>query len=311
MFSWRRKFDIERLKREISILDILKYYGFRSLRKSGNEYVGSCPLHGGDNPTGFHVNTQKNLWRCFTRCGGGSVIDLVMIKEDVGMVEALKLLEKLKKVVGSRSVEVSKGTAEKKVIQEVVHEVLNIDPLHYSIKDRGISFELAEEFGMGYCSTGYFQGRIVIPLHDNKGKLLGYIGRSVNVQDPKYLLIRGFPLGKVVFNYHRVKTKDRVVVVEGVFDALRVHLANYPVVALLGSQITDFQAALLREFDSLIYLFDGDVSGRKAIENVYARTDLPDGKVMELPDGQDPWDLPTKYIKELLDKVSKGESFLF
>lgn len=68
-----------RLKQLVSIPSVLARQG-RSviLKKCGNQLVGPCPVHGGDNPNAFVVSLSKNLWHCFTMCdGGGDVIELV------------------------------------------------------------------------------------------------------------------------------------------------------------------------------------------------------------------------------------------
>jgi len=294
MYLDKKSMDLEQLKRGLSILKVLAWYGHEGFRKEGSEYVGACVVHGGDNPTALHINPEKNLWHCFTRCGGGTVIDLVMMLEGVGVGKALGKLRVIAEEAGFRPAEVKRE--ENKQVKECPCP-MTIDTWHHTLEERGISHDLAEYFGMGYCSRGYFQDRIVVPVHDGEGKLLGYIGRATNAMEPKYLLPRGFPLGKILFNMHRVKDAERVVVVEGVFDAVRVHAAGYPVVALLGSQLTQGQAVLLRGFRSVVYLLDGDEAGRRAVEKILEREDLPEGIRVDLPEGKDPWDMGVDEIR--------------
>ena len=65
--------NIGKIKKEVTMVMLLEYYGI-NLRKSGeNNLVGTCPLHHGDNPNAFHLDTEKNLFNCFTHCGGGSM----------------------------------------------------------------------------------------------------------------------------------------------------------------------------------------------------------------------------------------------
>ena len=67
------------LKRRVSILDVLIENGLIApFKKRGDQLVGPCPLHGGDNPTAFAVSLSKNVWRCFTRCDSGrDVVEFV------------------------------------------------------------------------------------------------------------------------------------------------------------------------------------------------------------------------------------------
>ena len=304
----KKSMDLEQLKRGLSILKVLSWYGHEGFRKVGSEYIGACVVHGGDNPTALHINPEKNVWNCFTRCGGGTVIDLVMMLEGVGVGEALGKLRVIAAEAGFCPVEV-KGEEKKQVKQ--CPSPMTVDPWHHTLEDRGLSYELAEKFGMGYCSRGYFHDRIVVPVHDAEGKFSGYIGRATNAMEPKYLLPKGFALGKMLFNLHRVKDVERVVVVEGVFDAVRVHAAGFPVVALLGSQVTEAQADLLRKFKSVVYLFDGDDAGRGAAKKILEREDLPEGIRVDLPEGKDPWDLGAEEIRRRVgvhfgQKVEEG-----
>src|SRR5512138_2480522 len=66
------------LKTRVSIGQVLAAYGLDSrLKGRDGRLKGPCPLHGGDNPTAFRVDLQRNLWRCFTACGGGDTVELI------------------------------------------------------------------------------------------------------------------------------------------------------------------------------------------------------------------------------------------
>ena len=77
------------MARERDILEVASKY--TNLVKSNKEWKGRCPLHEEDTPS-FTVNPQKNLWHCFGCQAGGSVIDLVMMKENISFKEAVKTL---------------------------------------------------------------------------------------------------------------------------------------------------------------------------------------------------------------------------
>ena len=88
----QRAIDFARIKRDVAIERVLERYGV-TLKKSGRQLAGCCPIHGGSNPRAFVVSTAKNAWRCFADCDrGGSVIDLVAERERVSLIEAARLL---------------------------------------------------------------------------------------------------------------------------------------------------------------------------------------------------------------------------
>jgi DNA primase len=66
---------------------VLEHYGvLDTFKRTGTRLSGPCPIHGGSNPSQFRVDTEKNLWNCFSECKhGGNVLDFIAKKEDVSM----------------------------------------------------------------------------------------------------------------------------------------------------------------------------------------------------------------------------------
>jgi hypothetical protein len=88
----QREIDFSKVKQDVGVEQVLERYGV-SLKKSGRQLAGCCPIHGGSNPRAFVVSREKNAWRCFADCDrGGSVIDLVAELERVSPLEAAHLL---------------------------------------------------------------------------------------------------------------------------------------------------------------------------------------------------------------------------
>jgi DNA primase len=111
------------------------------------------------------------------------------------------------------------------------------------------------------------EGRVVIPIHDDHGILVAYVGRSIDGAEPKYRFPARFRKSMVLFNLHRaVGCGDSVVVVEGFFDAVNVHQAGLPcVVALMGCSLSRLQEGLLQKhFREVVLFLDGDDAGRRA-----------------------------------------------
>jgi DNA primase len=207
--------DIEKIKREVSMAQILDYYGIKLKKKGKPGLYGSCPIHHGDNQNAFHVDLEKNLFHCFSHCGGGSIIDFVMKKEQLSFYKAaLKIWQTFfsKKSLWSNS---------------------NADPLinidfgvhHPYLISRGIDEKLARFFQIRYDSYGRMKDRIVIPIMDKYKKQVGCCGRVVHPGIlPKYLFNRDFKKSFHLYNIQNIVPHCRVPVfiVEGFFDCIHV-----------------------------------------------------------------------------------------
>jgi DNA primase len=135
-------------------------------------------------------------------------------------------------------------------------------------------------------------GRIVIPIHDENGRLVGYAGRSVDQRDPKYRFPPRFRNSLVLSNLHRAAAHGEcVVVVEGFFDCINVHQAGLPCVdALMGCSLSLHQEEFLRpHFREVILLLDGDKARRSAGAAIARRlVSKLSTRLIEIPDGSQP-----------------------
>ena len=159
-----------------------------------------------------------------------------------------------------------------------------------------------------YENKGTFSGRFVIPLHNEKGELVGYAGRSLDDSEPRYLFPsseKGFYKSHLLFNLHRViEDNDRslIVVVEGFFSAMKLWQAEIPAASLLGSSLSEAQEDLLcRYINRVVLLLDGDEAGRAATDECLVRL----GRrvwvtALSLPDGSQPDHLPAEQIRTML-----------
>jgi len=151
----------------------------------------------------------------------------------------------------------------------------------------------------------------VIPIHDEHGALIAYVGRTIDGQDPKYRFPAGFRKSLALFNLHRVlQTGARtVIVVEGFFDMFAVHQAGYPaVVALMGSTLSRPQADLLTtHFDRVLLMLDGDDAGRHGAAAI-ASTLAERIEVISIPldEGTQPDQLAPAAIQHLLGGQVRG-----
>ena len=308
-------FDL--LRRHVSIATVLQHYKIDWLRESGNELHGRCPIHQGEGTRSFHVNVGRNVFHCFSCGAGGGTLELVASLEGCGIRQAALKLDEWFGIPKARdpSSQLDRQQEHPAHIEESINRPLSfrlrVNPGHPYGSKRGLSTETIEFFEAGLCvSNGMFSGRYVVPLHDETGQLVGYMGRSIDGSEPKYLLPsgkKGFRKSRLLFNLHRLLAERPrphwAVLVEGIFDAMRVRQAGYPSVALLGSSLSRDQEALLcQHFRLVVLLFDGDAAGRRATAECKGR--LRDNLLLEsieLPDGKQPDMLDADDLHRLLE----------
>lgn len=361
--------SFKEVKERVSIRDVLlDYYRVEALREMKGKLIGPCPVHGGDSPTAFHVDLEKNIWHCFTGCKrGGNVLDLVATKESISVREAALKLQEL--FLGSSAPNSSPASspasgiapgpcgeargASTTAVGNAQHApaptcpevppptsdgnaanarsnpanprdvasnaanpplsfTLNLAPDHpYLLRERGLTSATIQRFGLGYCPKGTMAGRIAIPIHDEKGTLVVYAGRSIKTENsperPKYKFPKGFKKQLVLYNLHRAKEaiteRHGLVLVEGFFDVFRLHQTGHEnVVALMGSSMSVEQEALIRGLGvKVTLLFDGDDAGRNcAEESLWRLVGDRHVRLIDLADGEEPDNLTTERIHQLL-----------
>ena len=300
--------------------EALAHYG-TDLRQVHPEMLrGKCPLptHSSKSAYSFIVETRKNIWSCHSEsCAagrggriGGNVLDFVAAMEQCSLREAAKQiggwLSNPSRVAPAppecprNSSEEGQGSN-----KALRFQLSGIDPTHAYLAERGILAETAAVFGIGfYGEKGIMSSRIVIPIHDDQGQLIAYAGRSIDGTEPKYRLPKGFKKSLELFNLYRTAASRKVIVVEGFFDAMKVHQAGYRnVVALMGSTLSlTQQEKLISRFDEVILMLDGDQPGRTATEKIAGQIR---GKIafriLTLPDNKQPDQLDAVAIRNLLE----------
>jgi len=221
--------DIGKIKKEVTIAMLLGYYDI-NLRESGkNSLVGACPLHHGDNPNAFRVDTERNLFNCFTHCGGGSVIDFVMKKEKLSCYHAALRIYKTF---------YSHQTIPKAQTQKTLKLKLQFD--HPYLEKRNITSHIARFFQLGFCNSGLMKERIAIPVADIDKNILAYCGRTIHPDvSPRYLFPKGFRKSEYLFNIQNIiyGSPNPVFIVEGFFDCIHIHARGFDSIALMGTTI--------------------------------------------------------------------------
>ncbi len=204
------------------------------------------------------------------------------------------------------------------------------------LKQRGLSGEAAAAFGMGFAPPGWdnllqelgsdkeqikllhgagltiekerggsydrFRNRIMFPIRDTRGRVIGFGGRVLGDDTPKYLNSPETPLfhkGRELYGLYEarkaVRNLERILVVEGYMDVISLaqHGLHYAVATLGTATTHEHVARLFRLVPELVFCFDGDRAGReaavRALENITPM--LREGRqisFMFLPEGEDP-----------------------
>jgi DNA primase len=166
-----------------------------------------------------------------------------------------------------------------------------------------------------------FRGRIIFPLTDQRGRVLGFAGRALQEgQRPKYLNTSenravGFFKGQLLYGMHEARTPamkaGRFVAVEGYTDVLALHQAGVPeCVAIMGTSLTDPQLEELTRVQGTVFLaLDADNAGKNATSRAarMASERQTDLRVVTMPSGRDPAEIATQdgadAFRRLLDSA--------
>lgn len=168
-----------------------------------------------------------------------------------------------------------------------------------------------------YCN------RIMFPLEDLHGKIVGFSGRIYNEDDnSKYINTREtdiFKKGETLYNYDRAnafaRTEGYVIVMEGFMDVIRAYTVGIKnVIATMGTSVTDKQANVIKRMAKDVYLcFDGDKAGAKATNACIRELEKygVSPKVIRLEDNMDPDEYIKSFGKEkFMDKINNPMSSL-
>lgn len=234
----------------------------------------------------------------------------------------------------------------------------NSDKVVSYLKGRGLSGEVVKAFQIGYAPDGwddllkalgkdqgsrqqlvdlklcnrndsgryydFFRDRVMFPIRDRRGRVVGFGGRILEGDGPKYLNspeTRIFHKGRELYGFYEAKQAHRqleqVVIVEGYMDvvALAQHGIDFTVASLGTATTTEQLQMLFRTTQKVVCCYDGDRAGRdaawRALENALPLlTDGLELSFLFLPDGEDPDTLVRKEGPEAFkQRLSEAHSF--
>ncbi len=193
--------------------------------------------------------------------------------------------------------------------------------LHIALKGKGVTEDtmikagLVNQKGSGGIYDR-FRGRIMIPIRDIRGRVVGFTGRVLDkeAKEAKYMNTgetEWFSKRNILFGLDAalksIKAQQKVVLVEGHMDAISLHAAGITwAVAVMGTAFTEQHARLLKRLvPEVVFSFDSDRAGTEAVVRavpIALHADLR-AQVMQVPDGKDPDDFVRKHGKEAYEKL--------
>ncbi|HDE5186723.1 TPA: DNA primase [Staphylococcus aureus] len=199
---------------------------------------------------------------------------------------------------------------------------------HDFLQKKGYDIELAYEAGLlsrneeNFSYYDRFRNRIMFPLKNAQGRIVGYSGRTYTGQEPKYLNSPETPIfqkRKLLYNLDKarksIRKLDEIVLLEGFMDVIKSDTAGLKnVVATMGTQLSDEHITFIRKLTSNITLmFDGDFAGSEATLKTGQHL-LQQGLnvfVIQLPSGMDPDEYIGKYGNDAFTTFVKNDKKSF
>ena len=352
---------INEIRNSVNIVDIVSRY--IALTKKGKNYFGVCPFHEDSDPSlsvspdkqifsCFSCHTAGNVFTFVKEYEHVSFLEAVKIVADIAGIDfSYKTTNKplinhdiyniyeIGQKFYLNNINTRFGQTAKEYLygRKITDELIKEFEIGLAIKNnKALSNLLAKkEFKeKDLIDSGlvvkdergfhdFFYDRIMFPLHDLNGKVIGYSGRIFYQSDaPKYINSKEhilFKKGEYLYNYSKAKNecriKNTVIIMEGFMDVIRAYSVGVKnVIATLGTAFTKEHANLIKRLaNNVIICFDGDQAGAKA---TFACSELLINlgvipKVVRLEDNLDPDDYILKHGKEkFLDKINNPMSIM-
>jgi len=326
----------------LSRVDIVEVIDQRvTLKKSGSNYSACCPFHNEKTPS-FSVSQSKQFYHCFGCGASGNAIGFLMEYDGMHFVDAIETLAESIGLEVPRNEQAEKARDATKPLYTLMESVASFyqAQLRQStaaidyLKNRGLSGETARKYAIGFVPDGWdtlqqhfpneetallktgmlikpdgpkrpyqrFRNRIMFPIRDSRGRVIGFGGRVMDNQEPKYLNSPETPLfhkGSELYGLFEARKAAQehgcVIVVEGYMDvvALAQHGINHAVATLGTAANQQHSQLLFKVVPTIIFCFDGDRAGRAAAWRALQATlpclqDGRDAHFLFLPDGEDP-----------------------
>ena len=300
--------EINAIRKNCNIVDIISSYVPVTLK--GKDYKCVCPFHDDHSPS-MSISTSKQIYKCFSCGAAGNVFTFVQNFENVSFIEAVKivaekigyqingvfkqeavlkyqkeydLMEFVNKYYENNINTKSGLEAKRGLSDEDINKFrigLSLDEpatLKNILEKKGYTIKTIEDLGLVNNVDGnvydVFRGRIMFPLYDTEGHVIGYSARIYRGEAvAKYINTKEtylYKKGNYLYNYHlakdEAKRSKKLIIVEGQMDAIRLYINGIKnVVALMGTALTKEQVELIKRLRCDVILgLDGDDAGKMA-----------------------------------------------
>lgn len=355
--------ELQEIRNSVDIVDVVSSY--INLTAHGKNYFGVCPFHDDHSPS-MCVSREKQIYTCFVCGATGNVFQFIKEYENISFTDAVRKVAQIGgidvkiddiKTIKKESVLYDIYNLTNKLYQLNLNTNNGIKAREY-LKMRGINEDIIKEFGIGlalvkgniasalekkgfdekdiiksglvdknnYGLSDLYRNRIMFPLWDLQGKVVGFSGRIFNGEEnaPKYINSREteiFKKGELLYNYHRARNecrrKNEVIVMEGFMDVICAYTHGITnVVAAMGTAITSSNAHLIsRMAKNIILCFDGDDAGimaANACTNELIKLDVfPSIVVLDKEKGKDPDEyIRNNGVENFKEKLSHPLTFM-
>ncbi len=333
------KESLDRLREKIDLQELLGSY--LEMKRSGATYKACCPFHEEKTPS-FIVRQGDSHYHCFGCGAHGDAIAFLMGHLKLSFQEAVEqLADRFHVILEQADGEERKGPSTRELVEIVekaadfyhfclLHTDEGHKALHYlfargldlnfvklfrlgfapvdrnimpqAMKEQKVFMPMLETVGLTKGGRDLYSGRILFPILDGRGRVIGFSGRKFQEETfgPKYYNTPETPLfkkSKVLFGLShsrkRIAKERKALIVEGQIDTLRMIEAGFNLT--VAGQGTAFGKEQVKELIKLgvqeIYLlFDGDQAGKEAavkVGDLFQREGV-EVFVAQFPDGKDP-----------------------
>ena len=344
----------DEIRERISLEDVVSQY--TQLKSSGsNKLKGKSPFTNERTPS-FFVDIDKQLFYCFSSSKGGDVFTFIQEVEGLEFKDAIKLLAERAGVDISKSN--FTPSSDKKDLYSVLEKakdifVSDIEDTHIEyLKNRGLTEETIKQWNLGFAKNDktylydklksleflddliikaglykkeeekdVFRNRIMFPIRDANGKVVGFSGRALSEYGPKYLNspeTAVYHKSDVIFGWdfarESIRKNNFSIVTEGQFDCILSHQAGFNnTIALSGTAFSEKTIGRLSNLSkNVIIALDSDAAGlRSSLKLAYICFSLSmNVKVVDIKEGLDPADIIHNSVNDWKSMVRNARPFI-
>lgn len=350
---------VDDIKSRCNIVDVIGRHV--ALKKTGSNYKGVCPFHNEKTPS-FVVSETKQIFTCFGCGASGDVIAFVEKYYNLDFQGAIEKLATEYGIDIKKSSNTADGNRNllyeinREAAAFFYRNFKNKENVaYYYMKKRGMNDDTLRKFGIGYADSEWdslyqyfmkkgtdvkillelglvsyskgkyydkYRDRVMFPIINTRGKVIGFGGRAIGDGTPKYLnspessiFLKKNNLYGLNLTRQEITKDNYAILVEGYMDVISLYQHGVRnVSASLGTALTENQAAMLKRYtDHIVLSYDSDAAGQTAalrgLDLLYQAGCKV--KVLQVTGGKDPDEFVGKYGKDaFLKLIEKAMTFV-